>query len=509
MDKRTLGPEGPEVSEIGLGCMGMSAFYGSHRRERSDRARSTARSSSAATSSTPPTCTARTPTRTRRPRRSPAAATRSSWRPSSGSGSRCDDDGRRRRSIDGSPDYVRAACEGSLRRLGVEHIDLYYQHRVDPSTPIEETVGAMAELVAGGQGPPPRPLGGERRDDPPRARGAPDHRRAERVLAVDARRRGRDPADAARSSASRSSPTRRSGAASSRAASPRPRSSTRATSAATGRASPARTCRPTCKLAERVRELAAEKGITPGQLALAWVLHRGEHIVPIPGHQARELPRGEPRRRRGRAERRGGRADRRGGPGGERRSLRPAGDADRQPLARWPSTRSATSTGRACFNVRDLGGLPAAGGRRTARGALVRADSLSRLTPAGWQALARSRREHGDRPAQRARAPRSARRRQAPRVDHDRLLRARRDRGPRLLAADRAHARVRHAALLPRAPDAKAAVGGRGRQGGRPRRARRGRLPLRRRARPLGRARDGRCWRWWASRRTRSPRTTS
>ncbi|MFL5404674.1 MAG: aldo/keto reductase, partial [Myxococcales bacterium] len=53
--------------------------------------------------------------------------------------------------INGKPDYVRSACEGSLRRLGVDHIDLYYQHRVDPNTPIEETVGAMAELVREGK----------------------------------------------------------------------------------------------------------------------------------------------------------------------------------------------------------------------------------------------------------------------------------------------------------------------------------------------------------------------
>jgi aryl-alcohol dehydrogenase-like predicted oxidoreductase len=56
-----------------------------------------------------------------------------------------------RRGLDGRPEYVRAACEGSLRRLGVETIDLYYQHRVDPATPIEETVGAMAELVRAGK----------------------------------------------------------------------------------------------------------------------------------------------------------------------------------------------------------------------------------------------------------------------------------------------------------------------------------------------------------------------
>ena len=56
------------------------------------------------------------------------------------------------RSISGKPEYVRQACDASLQRLGLDHIDLYYQHRVDPHTPIEETVGAMAELVTGGQG---------------------------------------------------------------------------------------------------------------------------------------------------------------------------------------------------------------------------------------------------------------------------------------------------------------------------------------------------------------------
>ncbi|MFZ3343299.1 MAG: aldo/keto reductase, partial [Terriglobales bacterium] len=56
-----------------------------------------------------------------------------------------------KRSVNGKPDYVKQACEASLKRLGVEHIDLYYQHRVDPDTPIEETVGAMAELVKEGK----------------------------------------------------------------------------------------------------------------------------------------------------------------------------------------------------------------------------------------------------------------------------------------------------------------------------------------------------------------------
>ena len=55
--------------------------------------------------------------------------------------------------LDGSPEHVRSSIDGSLQRLGTDHVDLYYQHRVDPNVPIEETVGAMAELVERGQGP--------------------------------------------------------------------------------------------------------------------------------------------------------------------------------------------------------------------------------------------------------------------------------------------------------------------------------------------------------------------
>ena len=92
--------------------------------------------------------------------------------------------------IDSSPANVRAAVEGSLKRLGTDHIDLYYQHRVDPNTPIEDTVGAVAELVSRGQGPPHRTVRGRSGHHPPRARRAPDHRAADRVLAVDPRRGG-------------------------------------------------------------------------------------------------------------------------------------------------------------------------------------------------------------------------------------------------------------------------------------------------------------------------------
>src|SRR6202167_6825191 len=67
-------------------------------------------------------------------------------------GNEVDDQGKRTGKVNGKPEYVKKSCEASLKRLGVDHIDLYYQHRVDPQTPIEETVGAMAELVKAGKG---------------------------------------------------------------------------------------------------------------------------------------------------------------------------------------------------------------------------------------------------------------------------------------------------------------------------------------------------------------------
>ena len=87
--------------------------------------------------------------------------------------------------LDSSPANIRAAVEGSLKRLGTDHIDLYYQHRVDPKTPIEETVGALARAGRRGQGPPHRPVRGRPRHDSPRPRRAPGRRAADRVLPVD------------------------------------------------------------------------------------------------------------------------------------------------------------------------------------------------------------------------------------------------------------------------------------------------------------------------------------
>ena len=100
--------------------------------------------------------------------------------------------------LDSSPANIRTAVEGSLRRLGTDHIDLYYQHRVDPNTPIEDTIGAVAELVGKGK---VRHIGlsaAGRHHHSPRPRHPPDHRSAVGVLPVDPRPGTRDPAAAAR-----------------------------------------------------------------------------------------------------------------------------------------------------------------------------------------------------------------------------------------------------------------------------------------------------------------------
>src|SRR5580700_6952783 len=149
MNTRTLGPNGPEVSAIGLGCMGMSAFYGST--DEGEATRTIHRALELGCNFLD-TSDMYGPHTNERLVGSAIAARRDEVFLATKFGIKLlKDDNLIDRAIDGSPAYVREACDASLQRLGVDHIDLYYQHRVDPSTPIEDTVGAMAELVKAGK----------------------------------------------------------------------------------------------------------------------------------------------------------------------------------------------------------------------------------------------------------------------------------------------------------------------------------------------------------------------
>jgi aryl-alcohol dehydrogenase-like predicted oxidoreductase len=184
--------------------------------------------------------------------------------------------------INGRPEYVHKACDASLERLGVDYIDLYYQHRVDNNTPIEETVGAMKELVEAGK---VRHLG--------LSEAAPETiRRAHVVHPITALQTEyslweRSPED-------KILPTTRELGIGFVPYSPLGRGflSGQITSIDDLAADDFRRRGPRFQgenfqknldLVERVKEIATEKGITASQLALAWVLARGEDIVPIPG----------------------------------------------------------------------------------------------------------------------------------------------------------------------------------------------------------------------------------
>ena len=184
--------------------------------------------------------------------------------------------------INGRPEYVRQACDASLKRLGVDHVDLYYQHRVDRETPIEETVGAMAELVRAGK---VRHLGLSEAGPATIRRAHATHPIA--ALQTEYSLWTRDPEDeilrtvrelgigfVAYSPLGRGFLTGRFrtdadfAAGDYRTSNPRMDAQNLAKNVA---------------LADRVRALAAQKNVTAGQLALAWVLSRGDDIVPIPG----------------------------------------------------------------------------------------------------------------------------------------------------------------------------------------------------------------------------------
>jgi aryl-alcohol dehydrogenase-like predicted oxidoreductase len=281
MNTRTLGPNGPQVSAIGLGCMGMSAFYGAADEQEAQRTIHRALELGCNFLDTSdmygPHTNERLVGRAIKDRREQVfLATKFGIKVERGP------DGAPVRSIDGRPEYVREACEGSLQRLGVEHIDLYYQHRVDPNTPIEDTVRAMAELVAAGK---VRHLGLSEAS-------AETIRRAHAVHPITAVQT--EYSLWTRDVEAEILPTLEELGIALVAYSPLGRGflSGRFSSPEEldegdfrryGPRFTGENLRENQKLVDRVRELAAEKAITPGQLALAWVLHRGEHIVPIPG----------------------------------------------------------------------------------------------------------------------------------------------------------------------------------------------------------------------------------
>jgi aryl-alcohol dehydrogenase-like predicted oxidoreductase len=191
--------------------------------------------------------------------------------------------------VRGEPDYVRQACDASLRRLGTDHIDLYYQHRVDPDTPIEETVGAMAELVRLGK---VRHLG--------LSEASPETiRRAHEIHPITALQTEyslwtREPEDNGIFATVRElgigfvpySPLGR-GFLTGRIASPEDLPENDSRRSGYFPRFVGENFQRNLDLVERVKEIAAQKAVTPAQLALAWVLAQGEAIVPIPGTKRR------------------------------------------------------------------------------------------------------------------------------------------------------------------------------------------------------------------------------
>ncbi len=285
MERRRLGRSGLEVSAMGLGCMGMSDFYGGRDEAESlatlDRALELGIDFWDTSDMYGPWTNEELLGRALR-----------------------QDAGRRERvtiatkfgvmrdaeknflGVNGRPEYVRSACEASLQRLGIETIDLYYQHRVDPATPIEETVGAMAELAREGK---VRYLG--------LSEAAPETLR--RAVAVDPIAAlqteyslwSRDPEDGllaacrelgvgfvAYSPLGRGFLTGQIRRFEDLAADDFRRHSPRFQGENFQR---------NLDLVARIGDIAREKGCSPAQLALAWVLAQGQDIVPIPGTKRR------------------------------------------------------------------------------------------------------------------------------------------------------------------------------------------------------------------------------
>jgi aryl-alcohol dehydrogenase-like predicted oxidoreductase len=281
MQQRNLGPL--TVSALGLGCMGMSAFYGE-----GDEQESIATIHRAIELGVTFLDTAEMygPYKNEELLGRALAGRRDEVVLATKFGIRSDPDDPRRRMIDGTPENVRRSLDGSLKRLRVDHVDLYYQHRVDPKVPIEETVGAMAEMVQQGK---ILHIG--------LSEAAPDTlRRAHAVHPIAALQTEyslwtRDPEDEVL-------PTCRELGIGFVAYSPLGRGflTGRFSSQDDFGADDFRRYNPrfqqdnleaNLRIVDKVRELAAERDVSPAQLALAWLLHQGEDIVPIPGTRKR------------------------------------------------------------------------------------------------------------------------------------------------------------------------------------------------------------------------------
>ena len=282
MKTRTLGRDGPAVSALGLGCMGMSAFYGPDGRDDAESIRVIHRALDLGVTMLD-TADMYGPHTNEILVGKAIAGRRNEVFLATKFGIRLDPSDPQARGVDGRPEYVQSACEGSLKRLGVDPIDLYYQHRVDPDVPIEDTIGAMARLVEQGK---VRFLG--------LSEAAPATiRRAHAVHPLTALETEyslwtREPEENGVLATVREfgigfvpySPLGRGFLSGSiRSADDFDADDYRRHSPRFQGENFARNL----ELVDAVRTIAEEKGVTPAQLALAWVLEQGDDLVPIPG----------------------------------------------------------------------------------------------------------------------------------------------------------------------------------------------------------------------------------
>jgi len=284
MKMRKLGAHGPEVSAMGLGCMGMSEFYGPGDEQESlatiDRALELG-------INLLDTADVYGPHKNEELVGRAIKGRRSRFFIATKFGIVRDPENPHSRGVNGSPAYLRKSAEGSLRRLGIETIDLYYQHRVDKDTPIEETVGAMSRLVEEGK---VRFLGLSEASPATLERATKVHpiaalqteyslwsRDPEQEILPACRRLGvafvaysplgrgfltgaiKSPEDFAENDFRRHQPRFQ-----------------------------GENFQRNLDLVDKVKQLAAEAGATPSQLALAWVMAQGEDIIPIPGTKRRK-----------------------------------------------------------------------------------------------------------------------------------------------------------------------------------------------------------------------------